>query len=247
MNKKNRNVWKLWIIPNRLTKDDDTDGIADVSTVNDTATNEDIARRIVEMGSEYNYDSILHIINRRDEVEFEILIGGRSFMSKNMRHAPRVKGNWYGIKPTPNYSLHLATFDTVMTNYMRNGLQGVKYEVLGTKVTSGIISLVIDTSTGLSDGTITSEDDIKILGEKIRVLDNGTNDPDVGVFFVAANNIRHRVTRRLTENNPSSVIARVPLLPPGAYTLEIVTYFTSGSVTLTASRAITYALPLTII
>ena len=246
MNKKNRNVWKLWIMPNRLTKDDETDGIADVSTVNDTATNEDIARRIVEMGSEYNYESILHIINRRDEIEREILLSGRSFMSKNMRHAPRVKGNWYGIKPTPDYSLHLATYDTVMTNDMRNGLRGVRYEILGSKVTSGIISLVIDTSTGLSDGTITPEDDIKILGDKIRVLDNGTNDPDVGVFFIAADGKRHNVTRRLTENNPSSVIARVPLLPSGTYTLEIVTYFTPGAATLTASRAIVYGLPLII-
>ena len=246
MNKKNRNVWKLWIMPNRLTKDDETDGIADVSTVNDTATNEDIARRIVEMGSEYNYESILSIINRRDEIEREILLSGRSFTSKNMRHAPRVKGNWYGIKPTPDYSLHLATYDTVMTNDMRNGMRGVRFEVLGTKVTSGIISLVTDTFTGLSDGTITPEDDIKILGDKIRVLDNGTNDPDVGIFLVAANNIRHRVTRRLTENNPSSVIARVPILPPGTYTLEIVTYFTSGATLLSSSRTITYALPLTI-
>ena len=53
-------------------------------------------------------------------------------------------------------------------------------------ITNALIRKVPLYPLGIS--AFTPEDDIKILGDKIRVLDNGTNDLDVGVFLVAANN-----------------------------------------------------------
>ena len=241
-----RFFWKLWIIPNRLTKDDDTDSIAEVSTVNNTANNDSVARRICAERSEYRQETIANILKQRDAIVRSFIQEGRSFMDENVRMAPRVKGNWYGVKPVPDYAMHTAAVDTTITNTMRSALAEVGFEVLGPKDTSGIISLVADTFTGLADGTITASEDIRITGEKIRILDNGTNDPAVGVFFVASDGKRTQVTRRLTENNPSTVIARVPALPAGAYTLEIVTYYTAGNTLLTAARTITYSLPLTV-
>ena len=243
---KKRFYWKLWIIPNRLTKDDETDSIAEVSTVNNTATNDDIARRIVAERSEYRLETINNILKQRDNIVRMFIKEGRSFMDENVRMAPRVKGNWYGVKPTPDYSVHIATVDTVPTNTMRNDLSEVGFDILGPKDTSGIISLVIDTVTGLADGTITPNDDIRIVGEKIRVLDNDTDDPIVGVYLVSSDGTRNKVTRRLTDNNPSTVTARVPALTAGSYTLEIVTYFSTGNVLLTSPRTIVYSLPLTV-
>ena len=242
-----RFFWKLWIIPNRLTKDDDTDGIAEVSTVNNTANNEEIARRIVAERSEYRHETIVNILKQRDALVRTFIKEGRSFMDENIRMAPRVKGNWFGLKPTPDYSVHTATIDAIPTNVMRSDLAEVGFQILGYKETSGIISLVTDTVTGLADGTITPNDDIRITGEKIRILDNGTDNPEIGVFFVAADGARNKVTRRLTDNNPSTVTARVPMLAPGVYTLEIVTYYTTGTVMLTSPRTIMYNLPLTVL
>ena len=72
-----------------------------------------------------------------------------------------------------------------------------------------------------------------------------------GVYFVligAETETIRKVDRRLTQNLPSSIIARVPAdLEPGEYTLRIVTQFTnSGSTLLKEPRTIEYDMPLMI-
>ena len=238
--------WKIWIIVNHLTISDGSDGIAEVSTVNETARNEDISRRIVKERSELRYDTLLSILCQRDAVVREIVQEGRSVMDENVRISPRVKGRWQGQKPAPDYATHIATVDIVPTKLFRNTLKSVGFEVLGPKMGIAIISFVADTFTGLGDGSITPNEDIRITGEKIRVVDNGSSDPNVGIFFVGSDGVRHQVTRRLTENNPKSVIARVPALTAGEYTLELVTYFSSTSVALKNIRTLVYYLPLVV-
>ncbi|MDR1073308.1 MAG: hypothetical protein LBL45_06500, partial [Treponema sp.] len=44
--------WKVWLTPNRLTKDIENDFIAEVSTAGSTIRNADIAARIVAERSE---------------------------------------------------------------------------------------------------------------------------------------------------------------------------------------------------
>ena len=238
--------WKLWMVANHLTKDDDTDFIAEVSTVNDTATNADIARMIRDNGSELEYQTILSVVEQYDTMVLKVIQGGRSVINNNFRVSPRVRGNWYGQKPTPDYNVHKATVDLVPTNKFRDALSEVGFEVLGPKTNVALISFVTDTFTGLGSGAITPNEDIKIVGDKIKVADNGTNDPNVGIFFVNEAGTSFKVDRRLTENNPKSIIARVPALPPDKYTLTIATYFSSGNEPLKNIRTITYNLQLTV-
>ena len=131
---------------------------------------------------------------------------------------------------------------------MRDALATVGVEVLGVKEGGGAsIGLVTNTLDGNTDGTITPGDDILIEGAKIKVA----GDEELcGVYFVlrdAAEETIHKVERRLTQNNPSSIIARVPAtLEPGAYTLRIVTQFTGGSNLLKEPRTLEYEMPLTV-
>ena len=67
------------------------------------------------------------------------------------------------------------------------------------------------------------------------------------MFFVAADGTETPVTHRLTQNDPSKVVARVPVLAAGAYTLKIVTRFTGGRALLNLPRALTYELPLNVL
>ena len=94
-------------------------------------------------------------------------------------------------------------------------------------------------ATGKEDGTVTPSDDIVISGERIKVLPDG--EEGIGVFLL--NNDTgtvYPVTRRLTQNDPKKVIARLPALPAGKYTLKIVTRFSHSSVLLNESRTIVY-------
>ena len=51
-----------------MTKDVDNDYYAEVSTEKNTLRNEDIARKIVEEGSEIKYDTLLSVINQHDRI-----------------------------------------------------------------------------------------------------------------------------------------------------------------------------------
>jgi hypothetical protein len=127
---------------------------------------------------------------------------------------------------------------------MRTALTEVGIEVIGIKDSGAYIGLVTDTVTGATDGTITAGDDIRIEGDKIKITPD--DEPGLGIFFVDESGTASQVTRRLTDNTPKRLIARVPALPPGQYTLRIVTRFTTGITMLKESRTIEYERPLTV-
>ena len=238
--------WKVWMVLNHLTRDDDKDSYAEVSTINDTAYNADLARAIVAERTEFKYETILSILEQRDATALKFILNGRSVIDNNVQMTPRVKGVWTGLKPTPDYNIHRASVDLVATSKFRKALEEVGFEVLGPKNNTAIISLVTDTLTDATNGTVTPNEDIRIAGDKIKVAPKFDGYlGDEGIFFVDESGTRHQVTRKLTENNPSSILARVPALTPGEYTLEIVTYFSGSSgKPLSTARILTYAFPI---
>ena len=238
--------WKVWLKPNLLTKDIDNDYVAEVSTSKQTLRNEDIAQRIVDEGSEIKYDTLLSIINQHDRIIREAVCDGYSVLTGVGQYSPRVTGSWLGKSANFDPSVNKLTLDMVLSKEMRDALATVGVEVLGVKEGGGAaIGLVTDTLTEATDGTITPGEDILIEGAKIKIA----GDPDLcGVYFVGADpeNI-YKVDRRLTQNDPSRIIARVPAtITPGSYTLRIVTQFSHASMLLKEPRTLEYELPLVV-
>lgn len=219
--------WKVWLRPNLLTQDVENDYIAEVSTEKNTLRNEDIAKRIVASGSEIQYDTLLSIFNQHDRIIRESIQQGYRVLTGVCQYTPRITGNWIGSTPVYNPSIHRKTLDIVPSSQMREALTHVGVEILGKKSAGAVVGLVTDISTGRTDGFLTANDDIKIEGEKIKV--DGTHE-SIGVYFVdMVTSERHKVTHRLTQNDPRCVIARVPAdLKKGTYALEIVTQYTQG-------------------
>lgn len=230
--------WKIWLRLNHLTKDVDNDYIAEVSTIGNTKRNEDIAREIIEQGSEIKYDTLVNILNQRDGIERRMIQQGNSVQSGNVRLSPRVSGTWLGANAKYDSSVHKITVDAVITAELREALLEVGIEVLGTKDSGAYIGLVTDTATGATDGTITPNDDILIEGDKLRIAPE--NEVGLGVFFINAIGESTPVTRRLTQNDPKKILARVPALPSGEYTLQIVTRFSTSSTLVNDARIIEY-------
>jgi hypothetical protein len=233
-----RFFWKIWLRLNLLTKDVDNDYTAEVSTVGNTKRNEDIARAIIEEGSEIKYDTLVDVFNKRDRIERQLLQQGNSVQTGNVRLAPRVSGAWIGSNANFDPAVHKITLDASITNEMRVALEEVGVEVLGVKDSGAFIGLVTDTVTGNIDGSITPNDDIMIEGDKLRIAPEG--EAGIGVFFVNASGVATPVTRRLTQNDPKKVLARVPALPAGEYTLQIVTKFSNSTQLLKEARTIEY-------
>jgi hypothetical protein len=237
-------VWKLWLRRNLLTTDVENDYTAEVSTAGDTLRNSDIADRIVAARSELRPETILSILTMRDEIARDALVQGSAVQDGCVRISPKVSDSWIGVSHTFDPAAHEIGLAISPTAEMRAALEGVSVEILGEKDAGAFIGLVTDISTGKSDGTITPEEDLEITGDKIRIAPE--DEAGLGVFFVGVDGVEHPLKHKLSENLPKRLIARVPTLGTGAYTLKVVTRYTHGSYLLNEPRVIVYEFPVTV-
>lgn len=219
--------WQLNLKPNTLTPDNPNDYVAEVYSRSDTLRNEQIAERIVAKRSEFRKETIESILKLRDEEVKEAIQEGLTFSDGLVRISPRVSGVWDSAKASFDSTKHKRTVDLGATKELRDALETVSVKVLGVKALGASILLVTDTATGKTDGTVTIGDDISIEGDKIKIQD--TEDTAQGVFIIDASGAEHRVTRRLSANKPSEVVARIPAdVPEGACKVVIRTKYSGG-------------------
>ena len=238
---KKKFVWEVYLRPNTLTKDNDRDCIADVHAHAAMQRNEDIAEMITKERSEFRKETIINILNMRDKAVKDLIQEGLSFMDGLVQISPRVSGVWETENSSYDEKIHKRTVDLVPTTDLRTALDAIGVKVLGAKEETARITEITDTATGLKDGTLTIGDDIIIEGSKIKV--DGT-DPAQGVFFKAENGTEYKTNRRLSVNNPSQIIARVPKeVPEGKVEVMVRTKFSTGNKTLLQIREIVYGYP----
>lgn len=235
--------WEFTLRDNPLTKDNTKDCIAEVKTGPKTLTKEDTAKEIKRTGSELKYPTILSVTSQDSDIILEALLNGDSVITDLCQFTPRILGVFANSEAQFDPAIHRLTFDITPTKRLRDALKNVKVINMGAKATVARIGLVTDTLTGLFDGSITANDDIMITGNNIKITGD---DAVVGVFFVAEDGTTTKVTRRLTQNDPSKLIARVPALADGNYTLRIVTQFSQSSTTLKEPRTLEYSTKLVV-
>jgi hypothetical protein len=238
-------TWKVWLRPNRLTRDVENDHVAEVSTVGKTLDDEDIARAIVDEGSELQYETLLDVFRRGDRLRYKRLQQGYVVRTGLCRVAPRVNGNWPGTTGRFDPGKHKLACDFTMTAGLRRALGEVGVEVLGALRVPARVGLVTDVTTGLTDGTVTPGGDLIITGVKIKVAP--VDDPGIGVFLVAADGSGIPFEPPYTVNDPKQIICRVPPAATGVYALQIVTRFSKNTRLLKAPRVIEYELPLEVL
>ena len=159
----------------------------------------------------------------------------------------KIKGVFTGPKDTFDPARHTLHFQITPGELLRKELPNINLKVVGAKKDAAYIDLVTDTLTGATDGSITANEDILIEGARVRVAPDNGSDAETGIFFIASDGTSTAVTRRLTRNDPSKVVARVPNLPAGAYTLRVVTKYTNKKEVLKNAITIEYDRPLTIV
>ena len=238
---KKKFVWEVHLRPNTLTKDNDRDCIADVHAHAATQRNEDIAEIITKERSEFRKETIINILNMRDKAVKDLIQEGLSFMDGLVQISPRVSGVWETENSSYDEKIHKRTVDLVPTTDLRTALDAIGVKVLGAKEETARITEITDTATGLKDGSLTIGDDIIIEGSKIKVDET---DPAQGVFFKAENGTEYKTNRRLSVNNPSQIIARIPKeVPEGKVEVIVRTKFSTGNKTLLQIREIVYGYP----
>ena len=238
-----KHKWDVLLRPNTLTPDNQLDCIAEVRNPHTTRLNEDIADKIVKERSEFRKDTILNILNLRDQAVKEFIEDGDSFRDGLIQLSPRVSGVWENETSPFDPQVHRRTLDMTMTASLRGALEEVGVNIVGKKDATSKISSVTNSVTGLKDNSAPIGDDIIIEGDKIKIQDE--SDEAQGVFFVDSTGAEHRVSRKLTDNKPSRLTARVPSdIAEGELQLVIRTRYSGTATPLKTLREIKYAYPL---
>jgi hypothetical protein len=159
----------------------------------------------------------------------------------------KVRGVFASPTDTFDPRRHNLMFQVTPGELLRRELPNVQIRMMGVKKDACYIDLVTDTATALVDGTVTPNEDILIEGTRIRIAPDDDSDPEVGIFFIAGDGTVMHVTRRLTLNDPSRIIARVPALAPGSYTLRIVTRYVNRKDLLKKAHIAEYDKPLIVL
>jgi hypothetical protein len=236
-------IWKVWLRLNLLTGGKDY--TASVLTTGKKALrNADIARMIKELGSELKIETLLYVLDTSDRIKREQVQRGYSVLDGCAQYTPRVQGAWASISSKFNSAVHKIGLHIIPSAEMRAAFKEISVDVLGVKDGGAFVGLVTDTTTGLADGTMTSGDDIMIDGDKLKIMPD--DEQGLGVFFVNTEGEATAVTRRLTQNTPKKILARVPELTAGQYTLRVVTRYTNGATLLKEPRVIDYDRPLVV-
>jgi hypothetical protein len=237
--------WKVWLRANLLFINAIIKYFAEVSS-GPTRHNSDIARRIVQTRSEYNYETILSIINLRDDVVREFLVERcERVQTKNFWYSQSVPGVWESLTAKFDPKIHTPSINVHPTEDFRNTLKKVDVEVIGEKDSSALISTVTNGKNGKIDNTGIRNEYLILEGDKLKIFPD--DDNSLGVYFVNAAGQRFRSTERLLDNTPMKVTPRVPAdIEPGEYGLEIVTRYSGGQYVLKEPRTIVYKSKLTI-
>jgi hypothetical protein len=212
--------------------------------VGKTLRNADIARAIKELGSEFKIETLLYVLDTSDRIIRQHVQRGHSVLTGCAQYTPRIQGTWIGANAKFNAEIHRRGAHIIPSAEMRAAFREVSVDVLGVRPGGAYIGLVTDTTTGFADGTMTSGDDLLIEGDRLKITPE--TEEGLGIFFVNEEGVAIPVTRRLTQNTPKKILARVPELPAGQYTLRIVTRFTTGATLLKEPRVIDYDKPLVV-
>lgn len=239
---------KTWLykrVSNDVTANDPSDYIAKV-IITASMTDEDIARKVVERGTVFDYSTLLNAFRLRDQVILDFLSQGLAVVTGTCQFLPSITGVLDGT--TFNPQKNRCTVNINPSVEMRRMLEKVKAEYGGYTQESGgaEISKVEDTATGRTDGSITPGAIVNIRGNKIRVVkDDGTTSG--AIVFTDSKGVATPVETALGTNDPKHISFIVPAsLADGNYTLKITTKFSNNQQLLKEERTITCPITLVV-
>jgi len=215
-------VVEVYLYENFLTPNP-TDYVGRVETERTLGMRDVCESSVLRGGADINSSAMFHAGELLFKEMAYLLCDGFSVNFGYFHISLKIRGVFDSPTDTFDPKRHSLMFQMTPGELLRRELPSIQKKMMGVKKDAIYIALVTDTATGLEDGTITPNEDILIQGTRIRIAPDDGSDTQVGIFFIASDSTITPVSRRLTQNDPSKVIARVPALAPGNYTLRIVT------------------------
>jgi len=235
---------KAYLYENLLTKDNPNDYIA--RTVSERSLNvKQICEAAVNRGgADVSAAAMEHATSLfLKEMAYQ-LCDGYSVNTGYFTAGTQIRGVFDSPSETFSSDKHNILFQFNQGEKLRAEIPNIEVSILGIADSACSILQVTDVKSGAVNDLITPGRNLKISGNKIKVVGD---DPNNGVFFVNSNT-QERIaveSNDMVTNNPSELIIVIPDLASGTYTLEVLTQF-SGTQMLKEPRMASFDKVLTV-
>ncbi|UQB70465.1 DNA-binding domain-containing protein [Epilithonimonas zeae] len=235
---------KAYLYENLLTKDNPNDYIA--RTVSERSLNvKQICEAAVNRGgADVSAAAMEHATSLfLKEMAYQ-LCDGYSVNTGYFTAGTQIRGVFDSPSETFSSDKHNILFQFNQGEKLRAEIPNIEVSILGIADSACSILQVTDVKSGAVNDLITPGRNLKISGNKIKVVGD---DPNNGVFFVNTTTHERVVVESndIVTNNPSELIIVIPDLASGTYTLEVLTQF-SGTQMLKEPRMASFDKVLTV-
>jgi hypothetical protein len=219
---------KAYLYDNALTKDNVNDLVARVSSEHSLSVKQIAETATSRGGADISAAAMEHAVNLwLREMAYQ-LCDGFSVNTGWFTAVVHIKGVFDNPKEQYNPEKHHILFEFQQGAELRKELSSVTVDILGVADSGIFVAQTEDMKTGSVNDLLTPGRNLKITGQKIKVIGN---EPGVGILFRSESNPDATYPVEPDEiviNNPSELMIVIPELIADTYKLEITTQFTSN-------------------
>jgi hypothetical protein len=222
---------------NTLT--DRTDDYAAQTHPKATYNREQFIDLMLQRGTLMTKTDALAVLNNIEETAAYVIKNGGTLNLPLFNTGFSISGVFNGATDVFDPSRHHLHVNISKGTLLRDAEHEVKLAKVNTISPQPQILEVKDSVTGKVDEVLTSGGAVEINGVNIKIA--GDHDY-CGLYFVNETGSYYE-SPTIIQNKPATLIALVPQLPPGAYTVRITTQY-SGSINWKEPRTASYGKPL---
>lgn len=203
---------------------------------------EALIEEMLKRGTLLTRTDILAVLNGLEEVVCDIVSSGGTINSPLFNTSFSISGVFDG--PIDNFdgNRHKLNVNISKGTKLRATESKVSFEKTTVMLPQPQILEVKDSVSKSINTRLTAGGVVEVFGNNIKV---GGDHADCGLWFVPATGEPTKATT-LVQNKPGSIIAVIPQLPTGSYTLKIITQQSGGGILLKTPRICLFGKTLTV-
>lgn len=199
-----------------------------------------IINLMLRRGNLLTRTDILAVLNGLEEVVCEIISEGGTINMPLFNSSFSISGVFDNPMDSFDGGRHKLNVNLSKGTLLRTVEANVKFEKTQSIASQPLIVEVKDSLSGISNAKLTSGGIIELFGNNIKIIGD---DAACGLWFVPATGEAIK-SATIVRNKPASIIASIPQLPAGSYSIKVVTQFSGGSLLKTPK---TYTYPKTLV
>jgi hypothetical protein len=193
---------------------------------------ESVIKLMLQRGTLVTRTDMLAVLNLFEEVITDLIQNGGTINLPLFNTSFSISGVFASPVDVFDGGRHKLNVNLSKGTLLRDAEMMVKFEKASSSAPAPSIVEVKDVTSGKTNETLTPGGAIQLWGSQLRITGDHA---DVGLWFVPETGAAVKSTVLIT-NKPASLIAMIPALAKGIYSVKVVTQYTGGSVLLKTPR-----------